>query len=104
MAKNSVNLQDTFLNKLRRDHVFITVFLINGFQIRGMIKGFDNFTIVVEGDGKQHLIYKHAVSTVQPSKVVNFLDDVTGSKCYCSDEKCECNDVSAETEENIVNA
>jgi len=77
MGKNSVNLQDVFLNKLRKDHAFITIFLVNGFQVRGIVKGFDNFTVVVEGDGKQQLIYKHAISTIQPSKPVNYHEEIT---------------------------
>ncbi|WP_419182714.1 RNA chaperone Hfq [Metabacillus fastidiosus] len=66
--KQSINIQDQFLNQLRKDGAFVTVFLINGFQIRGQIKGFDNFTILLESEGKQQLIFKHAVSTFSPQK------------------------------------
>ncbi|MEC2078369.1 RNA chaperone Hfq [Metabacillus fastidiosus] len=68
--KQSINIQDQFLNQLRKDGAFVTVFLINGFQIRGQIKGFDNFTILLESEGKQQLIFKHAVSTFSPQKNV----------------------------------
>ncbi|MFC0271428.1 RNA chaperone Hfq [Metabacillus herbersteinensis] len=68
--KQSVNIQDQFLNSLRKDGTFVTVFLLNGFQLRGLIKGFDNFTVLLETEGKQQLIYKHAISTFSPQKNV----------------------------------
>jgi host factor-I protein len=70
--KNALNLQDIFLNDVRRDHVSIVVFLISGYQIKGYVKGFDNYTIVLDSDGKQQMIYKHAISTIIPAKSVNF--------------------------------
>lgn len=66
----SINLQETFLNQLRKNNVFVTVFLLNGFQLKGTIKSYDNFTILLESEGKQHLIYKHAVSTFVPAKSI----------------------------------
>lgn len=66
----SVNIQDNFLNQLRKNHMPITVFLTNGFQLRGILKAFDNFTVLLETDGKQQLIYKHAISTFAPIKNV----------------------------------
>ncbi|AET60741.1 RNA chaperone Hfq [Paenibacillus terrae] len=69
----SINIQDTFLNQLRKDSIPVTVFLINGFQVRGTIKAFDNFTIVVDSDGKQQLIYKHAISTFSPQRNVSLV-------------------------------
>jgi host factor-I protein len=66
--KQSINIQDQFLNQLRKDGTFVTVFLLNGFQLRGLIKGFDNFTVLLETEGKQQLIYKHAISTFSPQK------------------------------------
>ncbi|WP_223700126.1 RNA chaperone Hfq [Sutcliffiella deserti] len=68
--KQSINIQDQFLNQLRKDGTSVTVFLLNGFQLRGLIKGFDNFTVLLETEGKQQLIYKHAISTFSPSKNV----------------------------------
>ena len=70
--KNIINLQDVFLNQVRKEHVPITIYLINGFQIKGFVKGFDSYTIVLDSEGKQHLIYKHAVSTITPLKAINF--------------------------------
>lgn len=70
--KNSINLQDVFLNQVRRDHTLITIFLVSGYQIKGYVKGFDNYTIVMDSDGKQQMIYKHAISTIIPTKPVNF--------------------------------
>lgn len=67
----AINLQDLLLNQLRRDRVSVTVFLTNGFQIKGTVRGFDNFVVLLESEGKQHMIYKHAISTVCPLKTIN---------------------------------
>ncbi len=64
------NMQDVFLNSLRKNSTFVTVFLTNGFQLKGLIKSYDNYTVLLESDGKQQLIYKHAISTYVPSKPV----------------------------------
>jgi host factor-I protein len=69
--KTAINLQDVFLNRVRKENVSITVFLINGYQLRGYVKGFDNYIIILDTDGKQQLIYKHAISTIVPTKVLN---------------------------------
>ena len=61
------NLQDIFLNQARRERISVTVFLVNGFQLRGQVSGFDSFTLVLDSDGKQQLIYKHAISTIIPA-------------------------------------
>jgi len=76
MTKPQINLQDTFLNQLRKEGQSITLFLINGFQLRGVVKGFDNFTVVMECDGKQQMVYKHAISTIVPARAVNLMPDV----------------------------
>ncbi|OEH94122.1 RNA chaperone Hfq [Bacillus solimangrovi] len=68
--KQSVNIQDQFLNQLRKDNTFVTVYLLNGFQLRGTVKGFDNFTVLFETEGKQQMIYKHAISTFAPQRNV----------------------------------
>ena len=70
MQKQGIVLQDLFLNQVRKDRVGVTIHLMNGFQIRGMVKGFDSFIVVVESEGKQMVIYKHAISTITPSKSV----------------------------------
>ena len=59
-------LQDTFLGEVKRQAVPVVVYLVNGFQLRGVVKGFDPFTIVLEYERRSHLIYKHAVSTISP--------------------------------------
>ena len=69
------NLQDIFLNQVRRDRSVVTMFLMNGFQLHGIVRGFDGFTVVLESDGKQQLIYKHAISTVGPPKAVELEPD-----------------------------
>ena len=73
IVQNAINLQDVFLNSVRKDHVQITIYLINGYQLKGFVKGFDNYTIILESDNnKQQLVYKHAISTISPIKQVDF--------------------------------
>ncbi len=69
--KGAFNLQDTFLNQVRKENMLCTVFLINGYQIKGVVRSFDNFTLLLEVEGKQQLIYKHAVSTMIPMRNVS---------------------------------
>ena len=74
MAKTP-NLQDVFLTSVRRNETPVTVFLMNGFQMRGIITGFDAFVVVLEGDGKQQVVYKHAISTITPVRPVPLEED-----------------------------
>lgn len=69
--KAALNLQDIFLNQVRKEKTQITIFLVSGYQIKGYVKGFDSYTIVMDSEGKQQMIYKHAVSTIIPAKPVN---------------------------------
>lgn len=62
----AANLQDAILKEVRRDKVPVTLFLMNGFQLRGIVTGFDSFVVVLVSDGKQQMIYKHAISTLVP--------------------------------------
>ena len=64
----AMNLQEAILKECRKDHVPVTLFLMNGFQLRGIITGYDNFVVVLVTDGKQQMIYKHAISTLAPMK------------------------------------
>lgn len=66
MPNKSINLQDSFLNQVRKENVPVTIHLVNGFQIKGNVRGFDNFTVVLDSMGKQQMVYKHAISTVTP--------------------------------------
>lgn len=68
-------LQDAYLNQLRRDRTLLTVFLMNGFQMRGVIRAFDGFTVVLDSDGRQQLIYKHAISTIIPPRPIELRQD-----------------------------
>lgn len=70
----TVNIQDHYLNVLRKERIAVTVFLTNGFQLRGNIKAFDNFTVLLDTEGKEQLIYKHAISTFVPAKNVKLED------------------------------
>lgn len=67
----SINIQDNFLNQLRKENIPVTVYLTNGFQIRGQIRAFDNFTIVIDSEGRQQMVYKHAISTFTPQRAVS---------------------------------
>ena len=74
MNNKAMNLQDVFLNQCRKDRIPITIYLTNGFQFKGMIKGFDNFTVILDSDGKQQLVFKHAISTIIPFKAVQIIN------------------------------
>lgn len=69
------NLQDIFLNNARKSKVPLTIHLMNGFQLKGLVKGFDNFTVILDCDGKQMMIYKHSISTITPLKPILFADN-----------------------------
>ena len=64
------NLQDRYLNQARRDKTPLTLFLINGYQLRGTILSFDQFAVLLLSEGKRNLIYKHAISTIQPAEAI----------------------------------
>ena len=69
------NLQDIFLLRAKRDKTPVTMFLMNGFQMRGTITGFDAFVVVLDSEGKQQVIYKHAISTIAPVRPVELTQD-----------------------------
>lgn len=69
------NLQEIFLTKVRKQSIPLTVFLVNGFQLRGTVTGFDNFTVVLDTEGRQQVIYKHAISTIAPLHTVSLQED-----------------------------
>lgn len=75
MGKQASNLQDVFLNNARKEKCEITIYLVNGVPIKGRVLSFDNFTILVEVDKKQNMIYKHAVSTIVPTKPMPYRND-----------------------------
>ena len=70
----SINLQDVVLNHTRKERIQVIIYLTNGFQFRGTVKGFDNFTVLLESEGRQNLVYKHAISTIIPSKSITIFD------------------------------
>ncbi|HHY70605.1 MAG TPA: RNA chaperone Hfq [Thermoanaerobacterales bacterium] len=80
MTRVQINLQDNFLNQIRKDNIPVTIYLMNGFQLKGLVRGFDNFTIVLDSDGKQQLVYKHAVSTITPFRTVNLNQSTADQK------------------------
>lgn len=72
MNKGTNNLQDIFLNSARKNKIPVTIYLSNGFQLRGFVKGFDSFTVILDSEGKQMLVYKHSITTVTPTKPILF--------------------------------
>ena len=73
-SNNKSFLQDSFLNTARVNHIPVTLFLVNGFQQRGVIESYDDFTVLVVNEGIQHLIYKSAISTIVPQKSIAILN------------------------------
>ena len=76
--QTKANLQDLFLLRARRDKLPVTMFLMNGFQLRGVITGYDSFVVVLVSDGKQQMIYKHAISTIVAERPVDLKDYEVG--------------------------
>ena len=72
--------QDVFLNQARREKITVTIYLTNGFQFKGVVRGFDSFTVILDCEGSQNLVYKHAISTIIPSKTISILESVEGDK------------------------
>lgn len=75
MTAKTINLQDNFLNQVRKDGISVTIHLVNGFQIKGTVRGFDNFIVMIDSMGKQQMIYKHAISTITPIQMVKVLPE-----------------------------
>ena len=75
--KKNTNLQDAFLTLARRQHIPLTVFLVNGFQMRGTLRGFDPFVVILESEGRQQMLYKHAISTIAPAQSIDLRGDET---------------------------
>ena len=75
MDKNQ-NLQDVFLNTARRQHISVTLFLVNGVKLQGLITWFDNYSILLKRDSHIQLVYKHAVSTIMPSTVIDLKEQL----------------------------
>ena len=69
-----MNLQDVFLNQARKEKILVTIILMNGFQFKGIVKGFDSYIVILECNGEQNLVYKHAISTLKPTRPIAILD------------------------------
>ena len=76
---DAINLQDAILSEVRRERVPVTLFLMNGFQLRGTVTGFDSFVVVLVTEGKQQMIYKHAISTVAPARNLALTEETSDS-------------------------
>jgi host factor-I protein len=75
MGKSQANLQDIFLNQMRKEKIPVTMYLVNGARLTGTIKGFDNFVILMKQENQQ-LVYKHAISTIIPDKPVELVENI----------------------------
>lgn len=75
MADRAQNLQDTFLNHVRKQKTALTIFLINGVKLQGVVTWFDNFCVLLRRDGHSQLVYKHAISTIMPSQPVQMFEN-----------------------------
>lgn len=73
-----LNLQDVFLNQARKNKLLVTMILMNGYQFKGIVKGFDSYVVILDCDGKQNVVYKHAISTIVPAHPINIFDEKTG--------------------------
>jgi host factor-I protein len=71
MNEKKQNLQDVFLNHVRKDKIPVTIFLVNGVKLQGVVTWFDNFCVLLKREGQVQLVYKHAISTVMPAQAVN---------------------------------
>ena len=78
MSDKKQNLQDTFLNSVRKDKIPVTIFLVNGVKLQGVVSWFDNFCVLLKRDGQSQLVYKHAISTVMPAQPLNLWDGEEG--------------------------
>jgi host factor-I protein len=74
MAAEKQNLQDAFLNHIRKNKIAVTIFLVNGVKLQGVVTWFDNFCVLLRRDGQSQLVYKHAISTVMPSQPIQLYE------------------------------
>ena len=74
MSEKKQNLQDTFLNSVRKSKTPLTIFLVNGVKLQGVVSWFDNFCVLLRRDGQSQLVYKHAISTIMPSQPISLYD------------------------------
>lgn len=79
-ADRPQSLQDTFLNQVRKQKISLTIFLVNGVKLQGIVTWFDNFCVLLRRDGHSQLVYKHAISTIMPAQPVNLMDTETAAE------------------------
>ena len=82
MSDKQQNLQDTFLNAVRKSKVAVTIFLINGVKLQGVVTWFDNFCVLLRRDGHSQLVYKHAISTIMPGSPLQLFEPTDDSNCW----------------------
>jgi host factor-I protein len=96
MNKTQVNLQDTFLNQVRKENIAVTIYLINSVQLRGHVRGFDTFTILLESPGRPtQLVYKSAITSIVPMRPVHLRDLSGDARPHSADESLGIEDTTA---------
>lgn len=80
MSKPQINLQDAFLNQVRKESIGVLIYLLSGAQIKGMVRGFDQFTVVLESQGRLQLVYKHAIASIVPMRPIAGMASEGGSR------------------------
>ncbi len=101
MSKGQVNLQDMFLNQVRKEHIPVTIYLIGGVQLKGLIKGFDSFTVMLDSPAKPtQIVYKHAIASVVPSKQISLMAEEAPKEERTEEKEAE----EKETEEKDAGA
>jgi host factor-I protein len=80
MAERAQNLQDTFLNNVRKNKIPVTIFLVNGVKLQGVVTWFDNFCVLLRRDGHSQLVYKHAISTIMPGQPISLFESQDDEK------------------------
>lgn len=80
MAEKAQNVQDVFLNKIRKEKMTVTVFLVNGVKLQGIVTWFDNFSMLLKRESHVQLVYKHAISTIMPNSPLSLNEDGDGDK------------------------
>lgn len=79
-SERTQNLQDTFLNYVRKNKTPLTIFLVNGVKLQGVVSWFDNFCVLLKRDGHSQLVYKHAISTIMPGHPIQLFEDADGEQ------------------------
>ncbi len=93
MADKAVNVQDVFLNHVRKNKIPLTIFLINGVKLQGVVTWFDNFSLLLRREGHSQLVYKHAISTIMPQGSIHLFEGAAASGGSCATASAQDDDI-----------